>query len=91
MQPALTPAPFWGVCRSLPKREDFAAERLTAGSFEVFLPLVQTKRSIAPLFTSYLSSSNGERSTAHLASYALSASAIALPVVLIAKSKGLNP
>ena len=45
--------PFWSVVRSLPKREAFAAERLEAGGFEVFLPLIQTKRASAPLFSSY--------------------------------------
>jgi transcriptional antiterminator RfaH len=46
--------PFWGVVRSLPKREAFAAERLRMdGGFEVFLPLVQTKRASAPLFSGY--------------------------------------
>ena len=46
---------FWGVVRSLPKREVFAAERLRMdGGFEVFLPLVQTKRASAPLFAGYL-------------------------------------
>jgi transcriptional antiterminator RfaH len=45
---------FWGVVRSLPKREVFAAERLRMdGGFEVFLPLIQTKRASAPLFSSY--------------------------------------
>jgi transcription antitermination factor NusG len=45
---------FWGVVRSLPKREAFAAERLRMDhGFEVFLPLVATKRASAPLFTSY--------------------------------------
>jgi transcriptional antiterminator RfaH len=45
---------FWGVVRSLPKREAFAAERLRMDhGFEVFLPLVQTKRSSAPLFSGY--------------------------------------
>jgi transcriptional antiterminator RfaH len=45
---------FWGVVRSLPKREAFAAERLRMdGGFEVFLPLVQTKRASAPLFSGY--------------------------------------
>jgi transcriptional antiterminator RfaH len=46
--------PFWGVVRSQPKREAFAAERLSAGGFEVFLPLVQTKRASQPLFPGYL-------------------------------------
>src|SRR5580693_6606413 len=45
---------FWAVVRSLPKREVFAAERLRMdGGFEVFLPLVQTKRASAPLFAGY--------------------------------------
>jgi transcriptional antiterminator RfaH len=44
---------FWGVVRSLPRREAFAAERLEAGGFETFLPLIQTKRASAPLFSSY--------------------------------------
>jgi transcription antitermination factor NusG len=45
---------FWGVVRSLPQRERFAAERLRMDQgFEVFLPLVQTKRASAPLFASY--------------------------------------
>jgi len=46
---------FWGVVRSLPKREAFAAERLQDGGFEVFLPLVQTKRATQPLFNGYFS------------------------------------
>jgi transcription antitermination factor NusG len=46
---------FWGVVRSLPKREAFAAERLRMDhGFEVFLPLVQTRRASAPLFPGYL-------------------------------------
>jgi transcriptional antiterminator RfaH len=45
---------FWGVVRSLPQREKFASERLADGGFEVFLPLVQTKRASAPLFPGYL-------------------------------------
>ena len=45
---------FWGVVRSLPKREAFAAERLRMDhGFEVFLPLVQTKRASQPLFRGY--------------------------------------
>jgi transcriptional antiterminator RfaH len=32
--------PFWGVVRSLPQREKFAAERVEALGFPVFLPLV---------------------------------------------------
>jgi transcriptional antiterminator RfaH len=46
---------FWGVVRSLPKREVFAAERLRMDhGFEVFLPLVQTQRTFQPLFRGYL-------------------------------------
>jgi transcriptional antiterminator RfaH len=46
---------FWGVVRSLPKREAFAAERLRMDhGFEVFLPQVQTKRAFQPLFAGYL-------------------------------------
>ena len=45
---------YWGVVRSLPKREVFAAERLRMDhGYEVFLPLVQTKRAAQPLFPSY--------------------------------------
>jgi transcriptional antiterminator RfaH len=44
---------FWSVVRSLPKRERFAAEQLGLRGFEVFLPLVQTKRASAPLFSGY--------------------------------------
>jgi transcriptional antiterminator RfaH len=44
---------FWGVCRSLPKRERFAAEQLGLRGFETFLPMISTKRSSAPLFNSY--------------------------------------
>jgi transcription antitermination factor NusG len=45
---------FWGVVRSLPQREKFAAERLRMDQgFEVFLPLVQTKRASQPLFSGY--------------------------------------
>jgi transcription antitermination factor NusG len=45
---------IWGVVRSQPKRERFAAERLREDhGYEVFLPLVQTKRAAAPLFSGY--------------------------------------
>ena len=45
---------FWGVVRSLPQREAFAAKRLREDhGYEVFLPLVQTQRSSQPLFRSY--------------------------------------
>ena len=45
--------PFWGVVRSLPQRERFAADRCIDGGFETFLPLVQTKRASQPLFSGY--------------------------------------
>jgi transcription antitermination factor NusG len=45
--------PYWSVARTLPKREGFAAERLAAGGFEVFLPMIQTKRATQPLFAGY--------------------------------------
>ena len=46
---------MWGVVRSLPQREKFAAERLREDhGYEVFLPLVQTKRAPQPLFAGYL-------------------------------------
>jgi transcriptional antiterminator RfaH len=45
---------FWGVVRSLPRREVFAAERLRMdGGFETFLPAIQTKRASQPLFAGY--------------------------------------
>jgi transcriptional antiterminator RfaH len=44
---------FWGVVRSLPRRESFAAEQLGLRGFETFLPLIQTKRASTPLFASY--------------------------------------
>jgi transcription antitermination factor NusG len=46
--------PYWSVARTLPQLETFAAERLMGGGFEVFLPLVQTKRASQPLFSGYL-------------------------------------
>ena len=45
---------IWGVVRSLPQREKFAAERLRDDhGYEVFLPLVETKRASQPLFSGY--------------------------------------
>ena len=45
--------PFWSVVRSQSQRERFAAEQLGLRGFETFLPMVQTKRATAPLFTGY--------------------------------------
>jgi transcriptional antiterminator RfaH len=44
---------FWGVVRSLPQRERFAAEQLGLRGYETFLPLIPTKRASAPLFAGY--------------------------------------
>ena len=44
---------FWGVVRSLPMKERFAASQLELRGYEIFLPLIQTKRASAPLFNSY--------------------------------------
>jgi transcriptional antiterminator RfaH len=45
---------FWACARTLPQRESFASERLIAGGFEIFAPKIETKRSVAMLFPSYL-------------------------------------
>jgi transcriptional antiterminator RfaH len=45
---------FWGVVRSLPMKERFAASQLELRGFETFLPLIQTKRATQPLFGGYL-------------------------------------
>jgi transcription antitermination factor NusG len=44
---------FWGVVRSQPQRERFAAEQLDLRGYETFLPMVETKRSKSPLFACY--------------------------------------
>jgi transcription antitermination factor NusG len=44
---------FWGVCRSLPLKERFAASQLELRGYETFLPMVATKRASQPLFASY--------------------------------------
>jgi transcriptional antiterminator RfaH len=44
---------FWGVVRSLPMKERFAASQLELRGYQTFLPLVSTKRASAPLFASY--------------------------------------
>jgi hypothetical protein len=57
--------PFWAAVRSLPMKERWAAEQLGLRGFEVFLPLVQTRRAAEPLFRGYCSrgsSSSGGRS-----------------------------
>jgi transcription antitermination factor NusG len=44
---------FWGVVRSLPQRERFAADRVEDLGFTVFLPMVATKQGGAPLWRGY--------------------------------------
>jgi hypothetical protein len=51
----LEPSPqYWAVARVQSQREVFAAQRLTVAGFEIFLPRVETKRSIEPLFKGYV-------------------------------------
>jgi transcriptional antiterminator RfaH len=45
---------YWAVARTLIQRESFAADRLTEIGFNVFLPKLETARSIEPLFRNYL-------------------------------------
>jgi transcription antitermination factor NusG len=45
--------PFWSVVRSQSQRERFAAEQLGIRGYEIFLPMVQTKPTVAPLFNGY--------------------------------------
>jgi transcription antitermination factor NusG len=45
--------PFWSVVRSLPMKERFAASQLELRGYEIFLPMISTKRASAPLFNSY--------------------------------------
>jgi transcriptional antiterminator RfaH len=44
---------FWGVVRSLPMKERFAASQLELRGYQTFLPMIATKRAAAPLFASY--------------------------------------
>jgi transcriptional antiterminator RfaH len=44
---------FWAVARVHPQRESFAAEHLEARGFEVFLPKIETERTVQPLFRGY--------------------------------------
>jgi transcription antitermination factor NusG len=47
-------AAYWAVARVQSQREAFAAEQLQARGFEVFLPKIETRRSVAPLFVGYV-------------------------------------
>jgi transcriptional antiterminator RfaH len=55
--PASRPEPpqsFWAVAKTQPQRESWAGEMLQSRGFEVFLPKVETRRSVLPLFVSYV-------------------------------------
>jgi transcriptional antiterminator RfaH len=45
---------YFAVARVQSQREAFAAGHLEARGFEVFLPRIETKRTVAPLFCGYL-------------------------------------
>ena len=47
------PDAFWAVARAQAQREAFAAEHLETRGFEVFLPLVETRRSVDVLLRGY--------------------------------------
>ena len=51
--PERRPCRFGGVVRSQPQKERFAASQLELRGYEIFLPMVQTRRASQPLFTSY--------------------------------------
>ena len=44
---------YWACARVQPQREGFATEHLQARGFEIFLPLVETRKTIQPLFRGY--------------------------------------
>jgi hypothetical protein len=44
---------YWAVARVQPQREAFAVGHLEAAGFETFLPKVETKRTVGPLFRGY--------------------------------------
>jgi transcriptional antiterminator RfaH len=46
--------PYWSVARVQPKRESFAAGHLETRGFEVFLPKIETRRTVEPLLAGYL-------------------------------------
>jgi transcriptional antiterminator RfaH len=45
--------PYWSVARVQPMREGFATDHLEAAGFQVFLPKVETGRTVEPLFRGY--------------------------------------
>jgi transcriptional antiterminator RfaH len=48
------PEPYFCVARTQPQREAFAAEMLEARGFEIFLPKIETRKTVQPLFCGYL-------------------------------------
>jgi transcription antitermination factor NusG len=48
------PDQYWAVARTQSHREPWAAEQLGARGFEVFLPKIETRRAVAPLFVGYI-------------------------------------
>ena len=48
------PSSYWGVARVQGQRESFAAEQLKARGYEIFLPRIETPRTVEPLFKGYV-------------------------------------
>jgi transcription antitermination factor NusG len=46
--------PYWACARVQPQREAFAAGHLEARGFQVFLPKIETRRTVEPLFRGYV-------------------------------------
>ena len=46
--------PYWAVAKTAGQREAFAAEQLQARGFEIFLPKIETRKTVQPLFASYV-------------------------------------
>jgi transcription antitermination factor NusG len=47
-------ASYWAVAKTQSQREAYAAENLAKSGFEIFLPRIETRRSVAPLFVGYV-------------------------------------
>jgi Transcription termination factor nusG len=45
---------FWAAVKVQPSRENYAAENLERRGFTVFFPKVEARRTVAPLFASYI-------------------------------------
>jgi transcription antitermination factor NusG len=48
------PDAFWAVAKTAGQREAFAAAMLAARGVETFLPKIETRRTVQPLFASYI-------------------------------------